>query len=141
MDLDQFSLGGDRSWTRTALGLRDRYGPFVLAYLEAVVRIADWRASAGLEAAAMRQPDDHDHEPATSRPTGLRPEPLASYLAGLGLIRVLGDQADPAATAAWTPDGLVSHHGAGYRRLAGRRLRAGPGGEPVDERQRLRPQG
>lgn len=38
---------------------------------------------------------------------GLRPEPLGSYLAGLGLIRVLGEQADPAATAAWTPDGLV----------------------------------
>ena len=38
---------------------------------------------------------------------GIRPEPLASYLAGLGLIRVLGDQADPAATAAWTPDGLA----------------------------------
>jgi CRISPR-associated protein Csx17 len=38
---------------------------------------------------------------------GLRPEPLASYLAGLGLVRVLGEQADPAATAAWTRDGLV----------------------------------
>ena len=38
---------------------------------------------------------------------GLRPEPLASYLAGLGLIRVLGEQADPTATAAWTPDGLA----------------------------------
>jgi len=38
---------------------------------------------------------------------GLRPEPLASYLAGLGLIRVLGEQADPEATAAWAPDGLV----------------------------------
>jgi CRISPR-associated protein Csx17 len=38
---------------------------------------------------------------------GLRPEPLASYLAGLGLIRVLGEQADSAATAAWTPDGLA----------------------------------
>jgi len=37
----------------------------------------------------------------------LHPEPLASYLAGLGLIRVLGEQADPEATAAWTPDGLV----------------------------------
>jgi CRISPR-associated endonuclease/helicase Cas3 len=45
VDLDQFQLGGDRSWTRTALGLRDRYGPFVLAYLETLVRIADWRAS------------------------------------------------------------------------------------------------
>jgi CRISPR-associated protein Csx17 len=38
---------------------------------------------------------------------GLRPEPLASYLAGLGLIRVLGEQADKEATAAWTPGGLA----------------------------------
>ena len=38
---------------------------------------------------------------------GLRPEPLASYLAGLGLLRVLGEQADPDTAAAWTPDGLA----------------------------------
>ncbi len=38
---------------------------------------------------------------------GLRPEPLASYLAGLGLVRVLGEQADRAVTAAWTPAGLA----------------------------------
>ena len=38
---------------------------------------------------------------------GLRPEPLASYLAGLGLFRVLGEQADGNATAAWTADGLA----------------------------------
>lgn len=38
---------------------------------------------------------------------GLRPEPLASYLAGLGLIRVLAEQADAAATVAWTSNGLV----------------------------------
>jgi CRISPR-associated endonuclease/helicase Cas3 len=49
VDLGQFTLGGDRSWTRTVLALRDRYGPFVLAYLEAVVRVADWRASRGME--------------------------------------------------------------------------------------------
>jgi CRISPR-associated endonuclease/helicase Cas3 len=49
VDLDQFALGGERSWTRTALALRDRYGPFVLAYLETVVRVADWRASGGME--------------------------------------------------------------------------------------------
>src|SRR5580692_5833327 len=38
---------------------------------------------------------------------GLRPEPLAGYLAGLGPIRVLGEQADPGTMAAWTPDGLA----------------------------------
>ena len=38
---------------------------------------------------------------------GLRPEPLASYLAGLGLIRLLGEQADPGASAVWTNGGLV----------------------------------
>lgn len=51
VDLTPFSFGGDRSWTRTALSLRDRYGPFVLAYLETLVRVADWRASAGEEVA------------------------------------------------------------------------------------------
>jgi CRISPR-associated endonuclease/helicase Cas3 len=53
VDLQPFSFGGERSWTRTALGLRDKYGPFVLAYLEAVVRIADWRASAGMECPSL----------------------------------------------------------------------------------------
>ena len=47
VDLDQFEFGGDRSWTRTVLELRDKYGPFVLAYLETLVRVADWRASGG----------------------------------------------------------------------------------------------
>jgi CRISPR-associated endonuclease/helicase Cas3 len=47
VDLAQFQLDGDRSWTQTVLGLRDRYGPFILAYAETIVRIADWRASGG----------------------------------------------------------------------------------------------
>jgi CRISPR-associated protein Csx17 len=38
---------------------------------------------------------------------GLRPEPLASYLAGLGLIRVLGEQADADARSAWASGGLI----------------------------------
>ena len=47
VDLSQFEPGAEHSWTRTALGLRDKYGPFVLAYLETLVRVADWRASGG----------------------------------------------------------------------------------------------
>lgn len=38
---------------------------------------------------------------------GLRPEPLASYLAGLGLIRVLGEQADKEAMSEWGSGGLA----------------------------------
>jgi CRISPR-associated endonuclease/helicase Cas3 len=45
VDLDQFLPDGDSPWTRTVHGLLDRYGPFILAYLEALVRISDWRAS------------------------------------------------------------------------------------------------
>jgi CRISPR-associated endonuclease/helicase Cas3 len=33
------------SWTERVAGLRARHGPFVLAFLEAVLRVADWRAS------------------------------------------------------------------------------------------------
>jgi CRISPR-associated endonuclease/helicase Cas3 len=49
VDLDQFQPDGHSSWTRTVAGLRDYYGPFILAYLEALVRISDWRASGGRE--------------------------------------------------------------------------------------------
>lgn len=46
--LDVMELGGGatgRSWATRTLELLDRYGPFRLAFLEALVRIADWRAS------------------------------------------------------------------------------------------------
>lgn len=48
--LDLLHLGagaGGRSWTARALALRDRadLGPFRLAFLEALVRVADWRVS------------------------------------------------------------------------------------------------
>lgn len=49
VDLGQFYPGLARSWTGTVRGLLDKYGPFTLAYLETVVRIADWRASGGRE--------------------------------------------------------------------------------------------
>jgi CRISPR-associated endonuclease/helicase Cas3 len=50
MNLSVMSLGATeqgRSWSERALGLRDRpdLGPFRLGFLEALVRISDWRAS------------------------------------------------------------------------------------------------
>ena len=47
VDLADFTLGGDSSWTRSALALLHEHGPFRLAYLETLVRVADWRSSAG----------------------------------------------------------------------------------------------
>ena len=48
LELAEMELGGGggRSWVTLACGLGDAHGPFALAYLEALVRIADWRASA-----------------------------------------------------------------------------------------------
>ncbi len=53
VDLSLLSLGGEHSWTRSALELLDRHGPFRLAYLEMLVRVADWRASAGADPAEV----------------------------------------------------------------------------------------
>lgn len=50
----------------------------------------------------MNQPTQTTHLLA-----GLRPEPLGSYLAGLGLIRVLAEQADRHTAAAWADEGLT----------------------------------
>jgi CRISPR-associated endonuclease/helicase Cas3 len=47
VDLAELSLGGESSWTRSALRLLEEHGPFVLAYLELLVRVADWRSSGG----------------------------------------------------------------------------------------------
>lgn len=48
LDLRTMELGDDRSWSRRMLTLRDdpQLGPFRLGLLEAVLRVADWRASA-----------------------------------------------------------------------------------------------
>lgn len=47
LDLSQMELGAEDSWTEAALTLRDdpALGPFRLGFLEAILRIADWRAS------------------------------------------------------------------------------------------------
>lgn len=44
MELGEGEQGA--SWTERVLGLLDQYGPFQLAWLETLVRLADWRASA-----------------------------------------------------------------------------------------------
>jgi CRISPR-associated endonuclease/helicase Cas3 len=45
LDLSPMRLGGERSWTASALKLLARLGPFQLAYLEALLRAADVRGS------------------------------------------------------------------------------------------------
>lgn len=47
LDLSPMELGGEESWTEAALRLRDdpQLGPFRLGFFEALLRVADWRAS------------------------------------------------------------------------------------------------
>lgn len=47
LDLAPMELGAEESWTDAAVRLRDdpNLGPFRLGFLEALLRIADWRAS------------------------------------------------------------------------------------------------
>ena len=49
VDLSMFATGRNDAWTDQALALIEELGPFRLAYLETLVRMADWRASASLE--------------------------------------------------------------------------------------------
>lgn len=46
-DLAKFQSDGAGTWQQTVRDIPARYGPFTLAYLETIVRVADWRASAG----------------------------------------------------------------------------------------------
>ena len=54
LSLSVMELGDDAqtgaSWAERVQSLLDRYGPFRLAFLEALLRVADWRASATEEA-------------------------------------------------------------------------------------------
>ncbi|WP_442505352.1 type I-G CRISPR-associated helicase/endonuclease Cas3g [Novipirellula sp. SH528] len=48
LSLDLMQLGeceGQPSWLARTVGLRDEFGPFRLAFLESLVRVADWRGS------------------------------------------------------------------------------------------------
>lgn len=44
MNLGESSTHGE-SWLARTLALRDHYGPFRLAFLEMLLRVADWRGS------------------------------------------------------------------------------------------------
>lgn len=56
LSLDVMALGSERSWVARAVTLRDRedLGPFRLAFLEALLRVADWRVSASYEAPSQQ---------------------------------------------------------------------------------------
>jgi CRISPR-associated endonuclease/helicase Cas3 len=47
VDLAQFGDEDGGAWSQTVARMLERYGPFRLAYLEMLVRMADWRASGG----------------------------------------------------------------------------------------------
>ena len=58
--LDCMELGDGtqgESWTAQALDLLEEHGPFKLAFLETMIRIADWRASAKYAADILRKTD------------------------------------------------------------------------------------
>ncbi len=73
LDLSFMQMGEGEygpSWLARTLGLRDRLGPFRLAYLEAIFRAADARASRQTPSAA--RPDGHS---GVSTPIGLHESP------------------------------------------------------------------
>lgn len=70
LDLAMLLFGehdGRPSWTARALALRDRgdLGPFRLGFLEALVRVADWRASAAEKTSAAERHGAAEHEEAS----------------------------------------------------------------------------
>ena len=60
LDLSPMPLGGDSSWTARALSLLQELGPFRLAYLEALLRVADCRASKKEPEVERESPPDAD---------------------------------------------------------------------------------
>jgi CRISPR-associated endonuclease/helicase Cas3 len=65
------SPDGQEGWTRSVLRLLDHFGPFRLAYYEALVRAADRRASAEPKTnIVMASPEDFDSKPVTATKIG-----------------------------------------------------------------------
>ncbi len=57
---EQPPLVGQPSWAERMIRLRDALGPFRLAYLEALLRAADWRASAAGDSHTSAREDTHE---------------------------------------------------------------------------------
>src|SRR5699024_3615229 len=61
MELGEGEQGA--SWTERTLNLLDHHGPFRLAWLETLVRLADWRASAAEQLElSPGEPQNESHE-------------------------------------------------------------------------------
>jgi CRISPR-associated endonuclease/helicase Cas3 len=92
VELEQFSPDGARSWEESVLALLDRFGPFTLAYLETLVRMADWRASGGLELAGNNNAIDISAkvpqvgETDSSRPLRSLPSAMLATDTGMSII-------------------------------------------------------
>ncbi|HET8553406.1 MAG TPA: CRISPR-associated helicase Cas3' [Rhodanobacteraceae bacterium] len=101
------------SWAERALKLLNEHGPFQLAWLETLVRLADWRASAAEQLANTgKETNNASHELDHSHPSVATPEPGATA----------ADSPPPSAA-----QGSAQH---GFR---------GRAGEPEDAGSRTRP--
>ena len=120
--LDIMELGGgnsgEESWTARTQRLLAGHGPFRLAFLETLVRLADWRASEREQGGGAMTTELHL--------LGCAPTPLAHYLKALGVLRLVAEQTDPCARGGWhaehfvlqselTQDGLVDFLLRSYR--------------------------
>ena len=85
------------SWTERVNRLRERHCPFKLAYLEALLRAADARASR--LATVEDEMTVHVHAL-----VGCAPTPLAHYLKALALLRLVAEQKDASARGFWKDD-------------------------------------
>ncbi len=81
LDLDPMELGLScrygPSWRERMQGLLDRLGPFRLAYLEALLRVADWRASREEQLDAEQRAADNDRHELDRGDTALAEAPAA----------------------------------------------------------------